>query len=228
MIAHDANYKWSSWSYEDTCALLHQRFVDSYVWLIKPSRMHDATFSCYDHFLHCDMFGAPASYENSGGLLHLHNLLLSAINSINQLQENAQLVLPISKDIPLVIVAFSKGCVVLNQFLYELEHAKTIDVITNLLKVTSALYWLDGGHSLTSKVWITDETLLQHLTDLGVKIHVHVSPRQVKDPRRPYIGEEERLFVDLLKTKGADVHEYLHFAEEERSLEQHFRILEEF
>lgn len=228
MIAHEVNCKWSCWSYEDTCALLHHKFVDSYVWLIKPSRLHDGTFSCYDNFLQSNMFGAPVSFDNANGLLHLHNLINTAIVKVNQIQSHKKTVLPISKDIPLVVVGFSKGCVVLNQLVHELEHVKTISEITGMLRMTRALYWLDGGHCLTSKVWITEEEPLQQLTDLGVKVHVHVTPRQVKDPKRSYIGVEEAIFVDLLKRKGANVEECLHFADEKPSLEQHFCVLKVF
>ncbi|XP_033639779.1 UPF0565 protein C2orf69 homolog [Asterias rubens] len=228
MIAHEASYKWSCWSYEDTCALLHHKFIDSYVWLVKPSRIHDQTFSCYDNFLHCNMFGAPINFDNVNGLTHLHNLINTAIDNVNQLHVQEQSVLPISQTVPLVAVGFSKGCVVLNQLVYELEHVKAMSAIRDMLRMTRALYWLDGGHSLTSNVWITEDKPLQQLTDLGVKVRVHVTPRQVKDPKRSFIGVEEAIFVDLLRSKGADVEECLHFADEEPSLEQHFRVLKVF
>ncbi|XP_022109828.1 UPF0565 protein C2orf69 homolog [Acanthaster planci] len=228
MMNHLTNKKWASWSYENTSALLHQRFFNSYVWLIKPSRIHENTFSCYDNFLQSTTFGAPASFENFESLLHLRHILLSAISLVNTRQGNAMSVQPLSKDTPLSIIGFSKGCVVLNQFLYELESAKKNPELSDFLKLTSAFYWLDAGHSLTSRIWITDEKLLQQLTDSSIRVRVHVSPRQVRDPGRPYIGEEERVFVEVLKRQGADIQETLHFTDQERSMEQHFRILEQF
>ncbi|XP_038044723.1 UPF0565 protein C2orf69 homolog [Patiria miniata] len=228
MMNHPTNQRWACWSYENTSALLHRRFLNSYVWLIKPSRIHENTFSCYDNFLPSTVFGAPASFEYYDSLLHLRHILLSAIGRVNLHLANIMEVAPISKDIPLTIVAFSKGCVILNQFLYELESVKTNADVKDFLELLSDLYWLDAGHNLNSRVWVTDERILQGLTDSGIKVQVHVTPRQVRDPGRPHIGEEVRKFVDVLKHQGADVKETLHFADEQRSMEQHFRILREF
>ncbi len=90
-----------------------------------------------------------------------------------------------------------------------------------------AFYWLDGGHSGTGGAWVTDDELLQILASLRVEIHVHVTPHQVKDAHRPWIGEEKTEFVEKLKRFGASVKDTLHF-EDDTSLEKHFKVLEVF
>lgn len=90
------------------------------------------------------------------------------------------------------------------------------------------MYWLDAGHSGGCGAWITNEEILRCLATLGTDIHVHVTPQQVADPNRGWIRDEEREFVDRLRFYGACVTEVLHFEHEERSLEKHFRVLNEF
>lgn len=100
--------------------------------------------------------------------------------------------------------------------------------IRQLLVRVHAMYWLDAGHSGGCGAWVVDEELLQCLAILGTSIHVHVTPQQVADPNRGWIRDEEREFVDRLRLLGAHVIEVLHFEHEERSLEKHFRVLNEF
>ena len=100
--------------------------------------------------------------------------------------------------------------------------------IRQLLSRFQAMYWLDAGHSGGYGAWVVDEELLHCLASLGTSIHVHVTPQQVADPNRGWIRDEEREFVDKLRMYGACVTEVLHFEHEERSLEKHFRVLNEF
>ncbi len=97
--------------------------------------------------------------------------------------------------------------------------------VTMFLRRLKGLYWLDAGHSGGHGAWVTDSELLSMLAGLGVAVFVHVTPQQVKDPHRVWIGEEQREFVDKLRGFGATVHETMHFENEERSLENHFRVL---
>ena len=97
-----------------------------------------------------------------------------------------------------------------------------------LLVKLKAVYWLDAGHSGGYGAWVTDEDLLRCLASLSTEVHVHVTPQQVRDPNRSWIREEERDFVDKLRYYGVTVTEVLHFEHEERSLENHFRVLNTF
>lgn len=69
------------------------------------------------------------------------------------------------------LVGFSKGCVVLNQFLYEFHYLKTLtpDDVTmmGLVHRIKEMFWLDGGHAGGKNTWITSRALLETLTRLG-------------------------------------------------------------
>ncbi|KAL4719932.1 hypothetical protein ACJJTC_005357, partial [Scirpophaga incertulas] len=67
----------------------------------------------------------------------------------------------------LTLVGFSKGCVVLNQFIYEFHYTKTLtpeDAHTmRFIKRIVSMCWLDGGHSGGKNTWITARSLLETL-----------------------------------------------------------------
>lgn len=251
------NRKSSEWCYENTAGLLADQFNNSWIWIIEPSSMHDHIFSRYDNFVHGNLLGAPESFDNHGALQHLKELLKAGVDLVNHhlegqeheqvarldnddevsqssaldqnsISSSVQVQCQVKHDLPLVLVGFSKGCVVLNQFLHELAdvESSTTPELKNFVGSISAWYWLDGGHSKETNTWITDEDVLVELATLKTKINVHVTPYQMSDPSRPYIGEEERVFVDTLKRLGADVTETLHFDGQTRSLKIHFRVLE--
>ena len=120
----------------------------------------------------------------------------------------------------------SRGASASNHFISLSE--REIERIKHLLSQVKAFYWLDAGHSGGQGAWVIDDTLLKSLASLKADIRVHVTPQQVGDPHRTWIGEEEREFVDRLRYYGANVEETLHFENDERSLEKHFRVLEVF
>ncbi|XP_049821620.1 mitochondrial protein C2orf69 homolog isoform X2 [Aethina tumida] len=132
----------------------------------------------------------------------------------------------------IILVGFSKGCVVLNQFLYEFHYFKTLTPEdSNLLRIISKIkeiYWLDGGHSGGKNTWITSRPLLETLTGLGVKIHVHVTPYQIEDERRPWIKKEEKTFHDILKRQGASIDRHVHFPNVVPNINIHFEVISLF
>lgn len=132
----------------------------------------------------------------------------------------------------LVLVGFSKGCVVLNQFIYEFHYLKTLtpddETMMRLVSRIQDMYWLDGGHAGGKNTWITSRSLLETLTRLGIGIHIHVTPYQVQDERRPWIRKEEKTFSDLLRRLGATVHRTLHFENQLANLYTHFDVLTVF
>jgi len=71
----------------------------------------------------------------------------------------------------LSLVGFSKGCVVLNQFIYEFHYLKTLtpddDTMSRLVSRIKDMYWLDGGHAGGKNTWITSRSLLETLTRLS-------------------------------------------------------------
>lgn len=154
----------------------------------------------------------------------------------------------------LSIVGFSKGCVVLNQLLYEFHYLKvnagSMSLLNGLVGITLSvcsqtltpddptmnpllsciedMYWLDGGHNGGKNTWITSRSLLETLCRLNIRVHVHMTPYQLTDERRPWIRKEERMFSDLLLRFNAHIKRYVHFENEPASLQQHFRLIGEF
>lgn len=121
---------------------------------------------------------------------------------------------------------------VLYQFIYEFHYLKTLtpDDLTmiRLLSRIKEMYWLDGGHGGAKNTWITSRSLLETLTRLTINIHVHVTPYQVQDERRPWIRKEEKTFTELLRRLGAPLTRCLHFDTSVANLFTHFEVLQVF
>ena len=90
----------------------------------------------------------------------------------------------------------------------------------------SRLVWLDGGHNGGSDIWLTDKTVLQTLVDLDIQVDVRVTPYQVNNPNRPWIGKEEKLFRSLLTRLGGKVRRSIYYEDEPASIENHFKVIE--
>lgn len=128
----------------------------------------------------------------------------------------------------LTLVGFSKGCVVLNQMVHELAGARADLQLSRLVGAVSDMYWLDGGHPGGSETWVTDKQLLKELASSGVSVHAHVTPYEVSDPMRAWVGHEHGHFIKCLEEFGARLNKNLHFEDEPASIENHFRIIQEF
>ncbi|NXR05980.1 CB069 protein, partial [Semnornis frantzii] len=126
------------------------------------------------------------------------------------------------------LIGFSKGCVVLNQLIYELKEAKKDKNTGAFLKNIKAIYWLDGGHSGGSNTWVTYPEVLKELAETGIEVHAHVTPYQVFDTMRSWIGREHDKFVQILEGLGVEINDQLHFGDNVPSLENHFRVHEVF
>ena len=91
------------------------------------------------------------------------------------------------------------------------------------------IYIIIPGHAGGNNTWVTNRQVLSHLKQLqDLSVTVHVTPYQVKDELRVWIGREQRQFTRNLRSLGVPVEETLHFKEEEASLDNHFRVLTVF
>ncbi|XP_007898339.2 UPF0565 protein C2orf69 homolog [Callorhinchus milii] len=133
-------------------------------------------------------------------------------------------------DAPLrtILIGFSKGCVVLNQLLHELSEAQKDEELAAFIQTISQVYWLDGGHAGGSNTWVTSPEVLQELARTGIPVQTHVTPYQVRDSMRAWIGKEHEKFVRLLRELGANVTDQLHFENQPPSLKNHFQVLKMF
>ncbi|XP_073993606.1 mitochondrial protein C2orf69 homolog isoform X2 [Rhodnius prolixus] len=145
---------------------------------------------------------------------------------------NEQVVCRLDKCDSLTLIGFSKGCVVLNQFVYEFHYLKTLtpddQSLSEVVSRISDMYWLDGGHSGGKNTWVTSRSLLETLTRLGIRVHVHVTPFQINDDRRPWIRKEERSFTEWLKRLGAPLSRHVHFDSLPPNLATHLELITAF
>lgn len=63
---------------------------------------------------------------------------------------------------------------------------------------------------------------------LGIKIHIHVTPYQIQDDRRPWIKKEEKAFSDTLRRQGTTINRTVYFENVPASLLQHFDVIKIF
>ncbi|XP_061548777.1 mitochondrial protein C2orf69 homolog [Phycodurus eques] len=225
--------QWLPWSLEQVGVTLGRRFPGHHVWVVRASRMYLHKFSSYRNFVESNMFGAPehAPYSPNGGALrHLRSLLIHGMeraglpNTIRPAGGGTGTPARFS----LTLVGFSKGCVVLNQVVYELAGALADPHLSDFAGSLSDMFWLDGGHPGGSETWVTDRRLLGQLATSGIGVHAHVTPYEVRDPMRAWVGREHASFVKTLEEFGARLYDKLHFEDESPSIENHFRVIQEF
>jgi len=172
--------------------------------VVRPARRERATFSCYDNFVPTDSVGSPKHEPDCGAIAHLSALLEETLG------DNCER--------SVSLIGFSKGVVVLNQILRELQ--------TNQGLLIENMVWLDGGHNGGKDIWPTQKQLLEVLAEKKIKVHVRVTPYQIKNPHRPWVGREEKVFTGTLKRFGANIVRRLYFEDEDPCIENHFRIIE--
>ena len=244
MKLHRDHQKYIRWSLEETAALLSRSYPDNYIMVVRPKRLERSTFSCFDNFVESNSCGAPThlthkmvpkinSTSSCYALLQLRGLVHS-VTRLKGLLENEM------SPLKLTLVGFSKGVVVLNQILHDLHIINSVepkgggdmdDDVSRFSDKIERMIWLDGGHNGGKDTWITDEEVLKTLaTKTTINIEVKVTPYQVQDNRRPWIGKEEKRFRNILGNKfdlisSKRLIRGLHFAEEEANIENHFKIL---
>ncbi|XKL61679.1 hypothetical protein PGB90_001512 [Kerria lacca] len=239
MNSNSESKKYIKWSLENIAILLHHKFQQSHVLIVRPSRYYRGIFSCYDNYVPSGDFGVPKFVDFYNALTHLKIILNNVslfIKRKNKPKESKSKHLSDSsinlEKARITLIGFSKGCIVLNQLIREFHFLQTKEVPKeqlNILSRISDLYFLDGGHSGKENVWITERYLLLTLTKLNhIHIHVHVTPYQVKDKMRPWIGKEEKIFTEILIEYKANVTRQLHFHNQPASLNQHFELLNSF
>ena len=255
MLFHRENRQYVQWSLDETAQMLVAQFPQSHVWIVKPNSMFLRTFSCYSHFVCSNDCGIPQHSvgQHSWQMLvllfqkavermkqHLQNLFSNISNTeqnvtdkTNYQEEEKSSIIDYdtfnkSMDLPLIIVGFSKGCVVLNQLLYDLneEVLSNDNVIKDFIARVLKMFWLDGGHSGRQETWVTSENVLQSLLNTNISVHVIVTPYQMKDDLRPWVECDKKKFVETLCKLGVKVAEKYLFADKMRTLDNHFSVIQ--
>jgi len=240
MQIHRDNKKYIKWSLEETAVLLSRAYPSHSIMVIRPKRMERSTFSCYDNFVESNFCGAPTHLTEKvvkesnltsccHALLQIKSLIYNVFRSKDKQEDGSTF------KIKLTLVGFSKGVVVLNQVLHDLHLLNNnicdSDKLCRFSEQIERMIWLDGGHNGGKDTWVTDETVLETLaTKTNITVEIKVTPYQVKDDRRPWIGKEEKRFRNILGTKfdllGSNrLIRTLYFEEDEPNIDNHFKIL---
>ncbi|XP_003692949.2 UPF0565 protein C2orf69 homolog [Apis florea] len=227
-MEHTASKKYIEWSLQNTAKILNINFPKKHVLLIRPSRIY-GTISSFNNFVLSNEYGVPSFLPIYNALEHLQELIKSSLNHIKMCNANKEFTHFNIEKLNITLMGFSKGCVVLNQLLYEFHYYQNKSEpdmnINNFINLIRSIWWLDGGHAGSKDTWIVDKSILESLAKLRIDIHVHVTPYQIKDSHRPWIGKEESRFCDILQSMKIPIKRTLHFADKTRSLQHHFNIL---
>ncbi|XP_045465236.1 mitochondrial protein C2orf69 homolog [Harmonia axyridis] len=251
MVKKEKTNKFTVWSLENTAKLLSCHYKTCHIVTVRPLSIEDGIFSNYSNFVQSMKYGIPKFVPNHGSLYHLQILLKNLQIALNNLDyqeiktrlEDTCRALNFRQshfpeetdykrnlnDCPIYVVGFSKGCVVLNQFLHEFSHFKDSndEEVNNLMGRIRAMSWLDGGHSGKEGTWVISEEILADFAKMGKQAFVHVTPYQVRCPSRPWIRQEEEIFTRVLTSKNLDITRKLHFENAECTLDNHFQLLKE-
>lgn len=225
MKSHRDHGAYVDYNLEAIAEILAAKFPDSFICVIRPAKIELKTFSCFSNFVFCNHIGSPTHLPNNNALLHLSTLLQSIAERTGFSE--------IGYESPLVIIGFSKGCVVLNQFLHEFHYFNHLPIdnkshVSALIGRIKKMIWLDGGHSGGKDTWVTSSQTLSSLKGMDIMVDIHVTPYQINDDRRPWIGKEEKQFYLTLKKMGITLFRKVHFAEDPPSLQNHFLLLKLF
>ncbi|GAU94728.1 hypothetical protein RvY_06451 [Ramazzottius varieornatus] len=219
------------WSLENTVEIVQESFPNSRIVAVRPSRKQDVLYSCFDNFVLSSPQISPSAYSpNFHALQHL-DLILSNLKQrlgIEGLEE---------RDEEIILIGFSKGCVVLNQLVHDITaqcavmHGACAPSEDRdgprLLRTMREMHWVDCGHWGPVEFYVADPNLLTSLRDLRIEVHVVTSPYQTKNPARPdYLPQLQR-FCDVCKELGVlKSHQHL-FEHDKISIERHFQTLKE-
>ncbi|OQV19005.1 hypothetical protein BV898_06863 [Hypsibius exemplaris] len=225
MGAHREAATFSRWSLEKTTRLLEGQFANHLIVAVRPSRRQDIVLSCFDNFVKSTDAVSPSEHApNQHALEHLDLLLESLSGLLGEVDFHRHLSC-------VKIVGFSKGCVVLNQLVYEfptwLAQNSAVSAPSILRKI-GRMYWLDAGHSGPVEYWITQPRLLDSLRELNVGVHVVISPYQVGNLRRPSYVPQLEEFLRICGQLGVlkdvtKLHEGKAFAD--ATIDDHFDTL---
>jgi hypothetical protein len=114
----------------------------------------------------------------------------------------------------------------LNQIVLD---AKSNSIDQELYNEIKAMIWLDGAHNGGKHTWITNKSDLEpFVKQTSCNVDVRVSPYQIKDDRRPWIGEEEEIFSTILKDilGPQRFQRKVYFADEKANFENHFKVID--
>ncbi|WZZ56017.1 hypothetical protein YC2023_056124 [Brassica napus] len=235
------------------------KFGNSVNALVVEASVFNGPFAVYKDFVpSVNRYGEPtASYSPNG--FPASSSIVSLLSTF--LQEAESLVSKEGKDLCLrsslahcprtILLGFSKGGVVINQFLSEMSSLDTnsageheeVGIIPaskeSFLNSISEVHYIDVGLN-SFGAYITDQNVVQRISQRltgggggsSVSVFVHGTPRQWRDEQRGWIVKEKDELVRLLKSEGENsggklqVHDRFYFADRLPDLQMHFEIID--
>ena len=133
-------------------------------------------------------------------------------------------------NLPIHLVSFSKGCVVLNQLALQLKSLLVEEdkKCEHLLRNIQGMCWLDSGVPGNKGAYPTNEDCIQIIAEKIPNVEIHTTPYQMQDPMRVWICKEKKRFVQLLRKYKAVFKDCSYFEDMEACLETHFDLLKSF
>lgn len=127
--------------------------------------------------------------------------------------------------LPLALVGFSKGAIVLNQLVAELGAREP--AATALCARVAELHFVDGGNGLERGAFPLELAGLDALARESPRMRVccHSTPYMLRSPKQPWIGAERAAFVQGLAERGVAAQVRCYFENEPPSLQRHFELL---
>ncbi|GAB9470377.1 hypothetical protein Gpo141_00007624 [Globisporangium polare] len=232
----------ADFAYERVADVLASKFGsgdECNVWVVRPARFHQRAFSCFDNFVDANELGAATAYSSAGSAIK--HLLALVENVRETLQQQG---VSVSTDLPIHLVGFSKGVIVLNQLITELAICKREGFKSNnrregqLADVSSyhkffsqvcSIHWVDGGNGSQRGVVPSDERALSAVHDFSnARLFVHVTPYQYESTERPWIKLEIHEFIQKMRRFQVDVQLKMYYDGEAGSIHSHFQLLRDF
>ncbi|KAG6951055.1 hypothetical protein JG687_00013852 [Phytophthora cactorum] len=107
---------YSDYAYEAVAELLSEKFGDTCnVWVVRPSRFKHGAYSSFNNFVTTDEYGAATKYDPTAyATKHLASLMQNTQATMRRQGVN------VSTALPMHLLGFSKGGIVLNQLVTEL------------------------------------------------------------------------------------------------------------
>ncbi|TDH68737.1 hypothetical protein CCR75_006977 [Bremia lactucae] len=241
---------YSDYAYESVAELLSKKFGNTCnVWIVRPHRFKHGAYSSFDNFLTTNEYGAATKYDATG----------SSTKHLASLMQNTQILLRrqgvnVSTVLPIRLLGFSKGGIVLNQLVTELvrysfnkkrsnsgqvRHGSVFASTRQFFAAIQSIHWLDPGNGSLKGTMPLEEAALAVLARykqvnylwflcVHLQLFVHVTPYQYNSRDRAWIKTEVENFIKKMKLRGADSKLIVYNEGGKGSLASHFHILNDF
>ncbi|KAG8458793.1 hypothetical protein KFE25_005220 [Diacronema lutheri] len=200
--------EWQRFSLDDSLPALQAAFgADAHVWCLRPARMV-YQFACYQQFASVNLLGAaeykPDAARAGTGIAAVFAAAAEQAEAAGELRAGEGAALP------LALVGFSKGVVVLNQLAAELGAREP--AACALVARVAELHFVDGGNGAERGAFPLGAAALDALAGAGTRLRIacHSTPYMLRSAKQPW---------------GAAVEVLDYFAHEPPSLARHFEAL---